>query len=146
MDRLGQSPSVLAAASYDASGDKKIKTSISKRSPKEKRMVGVDVFIHANTLSPDELAKQLQDAGVADLEIKLITNRGVKVWPNGFPETFCTDHWRCRFKSTSESASVRHDDIISLLSSIKAQGLDFIKIETLCEFDGKPAYSLGQGE
>ena len=28
---------------------------------------------------------------------KMITNRGVKVWPEGFPETFCTDHWRCRF-------------------------------------------------
>ena len=27
----------------------------------------------------------------------MITNRGTKVWPDGAPETFCTDHWRCRF-------------------------------------------------
>jgi hypothetical protein len=22
----------------------------------------------------------------------MITNRGIKVWPDGFEETFCTDH------------------------------------------------------
>jgi hypothetical protein len=27
----------------------------------------------------------------------MITNRGVKVYPDGLPETFRTDHWRCRF-------------------------------------------------
>jgi isocitrate dehydrogenase len=30
----------------------------------------------------------------------MITNRGVKVWPQGFEETFCTDHWRCRYEVT----------------------------------------------
>ena len=33
-----------------------------------------------------------------DLKLQMITNRGVKVYPNGNPHTFCTDHWRCRFK------------------------------------------------
>lgn len=27
----------------------------------------------------------------------MIFNRGTKVWPRGMPETFKTDHWRCRF-------------------------------------------------
>ncbi|MBL4544633.1 MAG: hypothetical protein JKP95_01840 [Oceanicaulis sp.] len=31
------------------------------------------------------------------MSLKMITNRGVKVWPQGLPETFKTDHWRCRF-------------------------------------------------
>ena len=31
------------------------------------------------------------------LKLSLITNRGVKVYPDGMKETFCTDHWRCRF-------------------------------------------------
>jgi len=30
----------------------------------------------------------------------MITKRGIKLWPEGFEETFCTDDWRCRFKLT----------------------------------------------
>jgi hypothetical protein len=41
----------------------------------------------------------LPQASTGLLRLKLVTNRGVKVWPEGFPETFCTDHWRSRFVS-----------------------------------------------
>ena len=47
-----------------------------------------------------ELATQLNPAGTVKLPLTMITNRGVKVWPQGFPETFCTDHWRLRFKAS----------------------------------------------
>ena len=62
----------------------------------------------------------------------MITNRGVKVWPDGFPETFCTDHWRCRFKADGDRQTVGHDQFISLLGRVAAEGLDFIKTENLC--------------
>jgi isocitrate dehydrogenase len=29
--------------------------------------------------------------------MQTIANRGVKVYPNGMPDTFTVDHWRCRF-------------------------------------------------
>jgi isocitrate dehydrogenase len=76
----------------------------------------------------------------------LITNRGVKVWPNGFPETFCTDHWRCRFRARSADNTTTHAAILALLARIADAGYDFIKTEHLCNFDGKAGYSLGQGE
>ena len=47
--------------------------------------------------NPDILAENLKKAEGDGLELLMITNRGVKVWPEGLPETFCTDHWRCRF-------------------------------------------------
>jgi isocitrate dehydrogenase len=75
----------------------------------------------------------------------MITNRGIKVYPDGFPETFCTDHWRCRFKPTSGSALPK-SDIIALLEAAAASGIDVIKTENLYAFDGKPAFSLGQGQ
>ena len=31
-------------------------------------------------------------------------NRGVNVYPNGFEETFCTDHWRARYMGESNEA------------------------------------------
>jgi len=75
----------------------------------------------------------------------MITNRGIKVYPDGFPETFCTDHWRCRFKP-NERNYINKNDIIQLLHNAEAENIDTIKTENLYAFDGKPAFSLGQGQ
>jgi len=83
-------------------------------------------------------------AGLA-LELVLITNRGVKVWPDGLPETRCTDHWRCRFKRPDETP-VAHRDVLALLGRFEQAGVDFIKTEHLYKFDGERGWSLGQGE
>jgi isocitrate dehydrogenase len=88
------------------------------------------------------LLQQIQTPG---LSLQLITNRGVKVFPEGLKETFCTDHWRCRFKSTNGRA-IDHRQVIALLQEIDGLGLDFIKTEHLYTFDGVKGYSLAQGE
>ena len=75
----------------------------------------------------------------------MITNRGIRVWPNGFKETFCTDHWRCRFKSTSQEA-IDKKQILEILKAAIVENIDTIKTENLYSFDGKEAYSLGQGQ
>ena len=75
----------------------------------------------------------------------MMTNRGIKVWPEGFKETFCTDHWRCRFKA-KEGVQINHPAIIQLLSRAVDNGIDVIKTENLYNFNGKPAFSLGQGQ
>jgi isocitrate dehydrogenase len=75
----------------------------------------------------------------------MITNRGIKVWPEGFPETFCTDHWRCRFKPIAD-AKLDKKQIIQLLENALAQDIDVIKTENLYTFDGVARYSLGQGQ
>ncbi len=79
------------------------------------------------------------------VELSMITNRGIKVWPEGFEETFCTDHWRCRFKP-SNGAGVTKQQIVELLEKAEAHGIDTIKTENLYTFNGKQAYSLGQGQ
>ncbi len=79
------------------------------------------------------------------LKLVMITNRGVKVWPNGFDQTFHTDHWRCRFES-SEDIKAQKNDIPDLLSEAVYHGVDVIKTENLYEFDGVRGYSLGQGQ
>jgi isocitrate dehydrogenase len=75
----------------------------------------------------------------------MITNRGVKVWPGGFAETFCTDHWRCRF-ATPADQQVSHAEIIELLKALTEREIDVIKTENLCTFDGERGYALGQGQ
>ena len=114
----------------------------------EKVLHGVDVFLDWDThdRNPDVLGRRVQRlAHDTAFELVIITNRGVKVFPDGIPETRCTDHWRCRFR-TPDAGPAAHADILKLLAAFEADGLDFIKIEHLYTFDGERGYSLGQGE
>jgi isocitrate dehydrogenase len=117
-----------------------------RKAPAHKTLVGVDVFIHQHTASPDELAAQLQQVSPASFPLQMITNRGVKVWPNGFPETFCTDHWRCRFLVPDLTHTISPQQMIALLGDIVNLELDVIKTENLCMFDGEIGFALGQGQ
>ena len=117
-----------------------------KRKPlADKALVGVDIFVHWPGSNPDELAVLLKQIEVDDAELSMITNRGIKVWPDGFSETFCTDHWRCRFKNKTGGLMTKAD-IIHLLSNAAGANIDTIKTENLYTFDGQAAYSLGQGQ
>ena len=95
--------------------------------------------------APDELASLISKIELPDIKLSMITNRGIKVYPDGFSETFCTDHWRCRFKPT-DGNNISKPDIIQLLSNAETKNIDTIKTENLYAFDGKPAFSLGQGQ
>ena len=106
----------------------------------------MDVFLDWLKGSPDDLGNALNKITPGDLKLEMISNRGVKVWPGGKSETFCSDHWRCRFMSENKGASIKHEQIIDLLSRVASAGFDFIKTENLCNFDGERGYSLDQGE
>ncbi len=109
-----------------------------------KKLIGVDLFVHHRGTDANELAKQMQTLGLPTSSLTMITNRGTKVWPNGFSESFCTDHWRCRFEATS--GEFTNADIVELLRAADAQKVDVIKTENLYTFDGKRAYSETQGQ
>jgi isocitrate dehydrogenase len=91
------------------------------------------------------IGEKLRKADADGLELQLITNRGIKVFPGGMRETFCTDHWRCRFQNSGQSV-ISHAQILDLLKQVQDLGFDFIKTENLYAFDGVRAYSLAQGE
>ncbi len=157
IDRLGHKPSHLKAV-HMGDSVKPIEVKIRATPPTAKRLLGVDVFLHwtGERRDPRELGQILESLTGDQLKLKMITNRGLKVYPDGFPETFCTDHWRCRFvarqslhgmaRSHTPEADVIYYDIISLLQRLMSAGLNFIKVENLYEIDGQRAYSLGQGE
>ena len=145
--RLGQQPGRLRAVSYE-SGKAMKPIVLSKRPKAKKDLVGVDVFLDWDEegRDPQVIGKKVEGCSTASLRLKMITNRGVLVYPEGMPETFCTDHWRCRFVAVEEGRVLGHTDVIELLENIRQAGLDFIKTEGLFTFDGEKGYSLGQGE
>jgi len=145
IERLGHLPERLRPARFgEASKEPMAPLTVRSRPPAKKELVGVDVFFNWRGTKPEDLARLLQPLCTAKFKLELITNRGVKVWPGGFPETFRTDHWRGRFMA--HNPPLNHHDIVELLSRIADSGMDFIKTEHLYHFDGKPGYSLGQGQ
>ena len=142
--RLGQQPEKLKAAHYQGSDLGSVIADY-QRPHVKKELVGVDVFLDWAHSDPNAIGKQLEALNDT-LVLKMITNRGVKVYPDGFPETFCTDHWRCRFISHEKEGVVTPQDIIQLLQRIDEAGLDFIKTEGLYRFDGVNGFSVAQGE
>ena len=145
---LGHEPATLAAVSYPPSSAQAVPARAARpaRRPAVKEMDGVDVFVHHRDVTADDLAALLQQATDATwLKLHMITNRGVKVWPAGIPETFCTDHWRARFTAPGPGGASR-SHIIDLLHRLDRAGVDFVKTEGLYRFDGQPGYSLGQGQ
>ncbi len=145
--RLDQTPRQLKPVSFQ-SAESMQKIVLSKRAKAKKELRGVDVFIDWDLegRNPKKIGDSLNKAVTDRMKLKMITNRGVKVYPDGFPETFCTDHWRCRYVPANEKELLKNEDVLELLASINKAGFDFIKTEHLYTFDGERGYSLGQGE
>ena len=149
IDRLGQEPSNMEPAKFlrqtgdDASGTIRLKEWPST----VKELIGLDVFIDwkEGTRDANVIGDRLKVVNADGLKMQLITNRGVKVYPEGMAETFCSDHWRVRFFNAEESV-ITHSQILEVLKQVQELGFDFIKTENLYTFDGERGFSLAQGE
>jgi isocitrate dehydrogenase len=147
VERVGQTPQTLKVAKYkpaENEADEKKRVSPA-RVRAEKVLVGVDVFLDSLAASANDLGNSLVGLNGNGLKLEMMSNRGVKVWPGGHSETFCSDHWRCRFLSEPKGGSITNGQIVSLLERFARAGHDFIKTENLYTFDGESGYSLDQG-
>ena len=147
IERIGQQPQHLKAVSYSDTPKQAARERVVSNDyvPEKKELVGVDVFLDWNSGTPEELGELFSKMSGDGLELTMISNRGARVWPQGMGETFCTDHWRCRFMPPQTDTTIGHNQIISLLQRIAGAGFDFIKTENLYTFDGKQSFSTAQG-
>ncbi|MGA3201486.1 MAG: NADP-dependent isocitrate dehydrogenase [Bryobacteraceae bacterium] len=141
--RLGQLPQTLKAVKYAATPPQQAGKTKPEPAVAKEELVGIDVYIEWPNRTPNDLAEIVTKASGEGLTLELIANRGVKVWPDGSPETFCTDNFRCRFKSAGVATKPQ---IGLLMTRIMALGLDVGMTVTLRNFDGKPGYTLAQGQ
>jgi isocitrate dehydrogenase len=105
---------------------------------------GVDVFVES-PVSPDALGQSLE--GLVEgtpLRLKMISNRGTKVYPATGGMTDCVDHWRCRFVRR-DGAVLDDATLLGLLGRI-GEHHRWMHVEKLEEHDGALAYTRAQGE
>jgi isocitrate dehydrogenase len=147
IERLGQAPQILKAAKYQAAegGNPEGAGATASKNPPKKELVGVDVFLDWTAGSAKDLGEGLSKVNDEGLKLTMVSNRGVAVWPRGHAETFCSDHWRCRFMADG-GAAVPASQTIALQSRILEAGYDTIKTENLYTFDGQVGFTLSQGE
>ena len=117
IQRVGQTPESLKPAKYKAAGSNgdTSKAPSGTRARAKKDLVGVDVFLDWTAGSANDLGSLLSKLSGDGVKLEMMSNRGVKVWPGGHAETFCSDHWRCRFLSENSGGGISHPQILSLL-------------------------------
>ncbi len=147
LSRIGQKPQILKEVDYSKAPSRPLTTRPPYvRSTEKRERVGVDVFV-AYTESANSLAAILEPLGGDGIKLEMLSNRGMKVWPDGMEETFTVDVTRCRFKLPDEATgSVSAKAITALMDRITDAGVEFVKTEGLYNFDGKPGFSKSQGQ
>lgn len=145
IDRLGQQPREMkiAKAAPPLQITQPVDVIVAK--PEERECVGIDIFVQDRASDPNILAAALLAVPFRAFELTMITNRGVKVWPNPNPNTITTDHWRCRFMA-KEGLRITRTSAIEIALLLSRAGIDVVKTEGLYTFGGIPGYSLGQGQ
>ena len=142
--RLGQSPERLECIIYPP---REAVPAITPRlaSTATKTLVGADIFLDWAVGRPagvDAIAAHT----VLGLRLLAASNRGLKVWPGATAQEVFVDHWRMRYVPAVAGDLVTHAQILAQLTALVAAGFDVIKTENLYNFDGKPGYSLMQGQ
>jgi isocitrate dehydrogenase len=141
--RLGQGPERLRPARFE----RRVVTIPGLSSPSVVReRAGIDVYVcwdEPGRASADLAARLAAAVDDGALRLTLITNRGVEVFPGGFPETLVTDHWRCRFQPVDPAAPVTLEDALGVPARLAAAGIEVVGTDVLQRVDGRPGYSSG---
>ena len=146
IERLGQNPVTLKPAEYSRDIQKGFEIKVSPIEKEEKKLVGFDLFLDNDSMRPEEIAGVLKNLDNEKIYLAFISNRGLKVWPDGLPESFCTSHWRCRFKSRDLKVEIPASEVWEGIRKATEAGLDVVKTENLYTFNGKRGYTDAQAE
>ncbi|MGI9252773.1 MAG: isocitrate/isopropylmalate family dehydrogenase, partial [Thermomicrobiales bacterium] len=112
--------------------------------PPVRTEVGADVFVEwdGDVMDLGPVMESAADGSV--FALKMISNRGTKVYPPTGAMTDCVNQYRCRFVGR-EGRQPDNADVLALLDRI-GQTHRWMHVERLQAYDGEPAYTRAQGE
>lgn len=112
---------------------------------KKREAVGMDVFIEAEG-TPEVLGGSLETAlrGLP-VRLKMLSNRGTKLYPSSGAITDTVNHWRCRILVNAVHAELDTPLASEVLKRIEAH-YRWVHVEKLQLFDGAAGFTKAQGE
>ena len=112
--------------------------------PLTREIVGTDIFVETG-LYPEQLGPILERLSEGSaLKLKMISNRGTKVYPDGNRNIDVVDQYRCRFIRLVDQP-LALAEIRDLVGRVEAE-LAWCHVELLQHFDGQPSFTKAQGE
>ncbi|PWT86495.1 MAG: NADP-dependent isocitrate dehydrogenase, partial [Acidobacteria bacterium] len=135
--RLGQKPNRLKPVAYARRAEATAAPALN-RVTAAMELKGIDVFVYWPSLDPNALAAAVGKLGGDGINLQVIDNRGVKVWPAGIGETFCTDSFRCRFVAEGKTDMMQLQQVVH---RIAGAGIDIALSQPLRSFSGQQGYS-----
>ncbi|MBS1854507.1 MAG: NADP-dependent isocitrate dehydrogenase [Acidobacteria bacterium] len=142
IERLGQKPNTLQPVSYKSRPAAAAGAAGAEGST-AMELKGIDVFVYWPSRDASALAEAVGKLAGDGLKLDVIDNRGVKVWPAGIGETFCTDSFRCRYLATG---AVSVPKVLEVPQRIAAAGIEVSVALPLRSFAGVDGYSMVQGQ
>ena len=110
-------------------------------------VVGCDIYIDT-LLAPASLADKLNTiAEGTPFKLTMMSNRGTQVWPTGSVYTEVVDYYRVRFelRDRGKIGLIGQLPAVWLLERVAEKFL-ITDFQPLKEYDGRPGYSLAQGQ
>jgi len=114
----------------------------------ERHTCGCDIYVDT-IMSPLELAQKLERISEGTpFKPTMISNRGTQVWPVGSVYTEIVDYYRVRFELRDPDrmlGAIGQMPTVHLLTKI-AEKFEITDFQPLKMYDGKPGFSLAQGQ
>lgn len=137
---LGKKPKQLTPVTYKSAA--KHQSEPMQPIAVERKLIGTDIFVH-KFATATEFCEAFCEQNYGVFELRLITNRGARIYPDGQPETVCMDLWRLRFVS-KEPNDRTAKEIAALITQLAEEGVDVVKVENLYTYNGEPGYSSAE--
>ncbi|MCW5933725.1 MAG: NADP-dependent isocitrate dehydrogenase [Fimbriimonadia bacterium] len=145
LSNFGKTPSQTHMRDYKPIQLPKISSEPAFVKAQTRRVTGVDLFIEANE-QPDTLGPNIERLSEESaFHLKMLSNRGTKVYPAMGAITDCTDQFRARFILKDTVADATDAQILELVQMVSAK-YRWAHIEKLQIFDGADGYTKAQGE
>jgi isocitrate dehydrogenase len=111
--------------------------------PKKRETIGADIFVES-TMDAAELGAAIEKITAnSAFNLKMISNRGTKVYPSAGAMTDCVDAYRCRFMANNGKL----DDVaLAGFTQKISESFMWTHIEKLHIYDGEEAFTKAQGE
>lgn len=113
--------------------------------PESRRVIGVDIFVESAQTAEEMGATMTKLVSETPVYLKLISNRGTRVYPPTGALTDNADHWRCRFMLSDSEGDLPDELLYDILQRVGVQ-YRWMHIEKLQVFDGALGYTKDQGE
>ena len=143
ISNLGQVPSGFAVSKSKDSKPLSIKLNGSNADV-QKQLIGFDVFVDLNGQSLESITNKADNIH-PDLKLHLISQKGLKIWPDN-----ATSDFKCEFVTLRyigyQDKGISTNMPSTVINSLYGNGFDVTGFNSLYTYDGKTGFTMAQGE